>query len=294
MGGGSYSYIDSHSRSVNYSRRSREEVFTQRSMNEEMNICGTVREACDSTEHPLSFPIILALDVTGSMGEIPERLIKGIFPEIMRQIAEKGVQHAQVCFLGFGDHYTDHAPLQVGQFETSDSLLDKWLKLIWLEGHGGGNGGESPLLAWYFASRHTKCDHIIKRGGRGVLITISDERTHRSLSRAAVKRIFGDTLEKDDITVEQLLAELQGKWDVYHFCLQDFSCRMQKANEQWVEMLAETAYGFDEIKDLQDIIPQVIVQSYKTQAFPLSQVSAPASATPNVSAPINQTPDIIL
>lgn len=123
MGGGNYSYTRSMSMAQDYSRQDREEVFSQRHMSEEMNIK-------DNEEHPNSFPIIIALDVTGSMGRIPYELITEGFPKLMKKIMDEGVQDLQVCFVGIGDHYTDRAPIQVGQFESSDELLDKWLKLI--------------------------------------------------------------------------------------------------------------------------------------------------------------------
>lgn len=42
-----------------------------------MNIVGKIRECRDSEEHPESLPIIIALDVTGSMGMVPHSLITG-------------------------------------------------------------------------------------------------------------------------------------------------------------------------------------------------------------------------
>ena len=284
MGGGSYDYIQAHKRSVSYSTQSQAEVFTQHFKDSQMDIAGKIRESCDSAEHPCSFPIIIALDVTGSMTEIPERLIKGVFPDIMQCIAEAGVQHAQVCFLAFGDHYSDQAPLQVGQFETSDSLLDKWLKLIWLEGRGGGNGGESALLAYYFASRHTKCDHILKRHQKGVLITISDECTHRALDRGSVRLIFNDSLETEQITVEELIDEVAHDWDIYHYSLRDFSSRVQHAEEHWSNLLKGkgTALWFDDVDDLKNSIPKEIVKTY-SKFFETSKdtgnVATSASAT---------------
>lgn len=219
-GGGGFDYDTSLSRGISYQTKSREEVFAQRAMHRDMDVKGKIRESRDSDEHPTSYPIIIALDVTGSMGVIPEYLIKVGFPEIMKKIMDEGIEHPQVCFLGIGDHYTDISPLQVGQFESSDELLDKWLKIIWLEGHGGGNGGESYSLAWYFAARHTSIDSFLKRGQKGVLITIGDEPCHGSLSQESIKKLLGDTLEGvRDLEASNILREAQESWNVYHINL---------------------------------------------------------------------------
>ena len=154
MGSGSFNLMSSRSRTVEYREKSREEVFYRKRIDPEMNPLGIkLREARDSEdEHPESFPIIIALDETGSMGHIPELMIKEILPDIMEGIINAGVKDPQICFMGIGDcNFGEEAPLQVGQFESSDELMEKWLTKIFLEGRGGGNGHESYQLAWYFA-----------------------------------------------------------------------------------------------------------------------------------------------
>ena len=79
MGGGSYSYARDKAVKINYSSYSREEVFSQKHISNEMNISGKIRECRDSEEHPETLPIIIALDVTGSMGTVPHKLITGDF-----------------------------------------------------------------------------------------------------------------------------------------------------------------------------------------------------------------------
>ena len=45
------------------------QAFVSRGVDEKMKPWKILRECCDSEEHPQTFPIILALDVTGSMGK---------------------------------------------------------------------------------------------------------------------------------------------------------------------------------------------------------------------------------
>lgn len=266
MGGGSYNYLSSKDRSTTlYSGMSREETFRNKKIDSLMDIRNkSFRESRDGEEHPDSYPIIIALDVTGSMGHIPEDLIKGSFPEIMKKIIDSGIPHPQVCFLGIGDHECDSAPLQVGEFETSDELMEKWLTKTYIEGGGGGNLGESYLLAWYFASRHTSCDSFEKRGKKGTLITIGDEPTLKSVGASDIQKIFGETPEEGILTASELLKEAKKTWDVYHINCMDWSGTYERTQNTWKEYLGEdfintqTSTG----KDIDEIIPKLVLQSY--------------------------------
>lgn len=141
MGSGFYSVASASTRAISYKMRSKEQNFKERSLDKEMDLGDAVREARDSEDHPNSFPIIIALDVTGSMGSIPQDLITNSLPKIMSKIMEEGVADPQLLFLGIGDHYYDEAPVQVGQFESSDELIEKWLMKTFIEGGGGPNDG---------------------------------------------------------------------------------------------------------------------------------------------------------
>lgn len=276
MGGGCYSYMKDVSRKLSNSSMSREQVFSQRKINQEMSIVGKVRECRDSEEHPESLPIIIALDVTGSMGKVPHSLITGGFPEIMKKIMDEGVLHPQVCFVGIGDQYSDDAPIQVGQFESSDELLDKWLKTIWLEGGGGGNGGESYQLAWWFAANHTDTDHFNKRGKKGVLITIGDEAVHRSVSTTEFKNIFGDG-DAPQATASEILKLAKEKWDVYHINVMDYSGMKSATQGPWKDYLGNHVINTegDSGNDIPDIIAGIILKSVGTGWTPQKSKSTP-------------------
>lgn len=266
MGGGFYSYSSASTRS-NYLRSSnvsREEIFHNRKMSKDMDIKGKVRESCDGVDHPKSFPIIIALDVTGSMGVVPENLIKEGFPEIMKKIMDEGVQDPQVCFVGIGDHYTDDAPIQVGQFESSDELTEKWLKDIWLEGGGGGNGFEGYSLAYYFAARHTKIDSFAKRNKKGVLITIGDDACNGSISKSVCKDLFGEG--EAEITTSAILEEAKKQWDVYHINLMDYLGQHEYVRSNWSNLLGDHVINTEDEagKDIPNIISGIVLRSYNS------------------------------
>lgn len=266
MGGGSYDVVTSRSRaSSSYQTKSREEIFSQRHLDPDMNPKGVkIRESRDSEEHPESYPIIIALDQTGSMGEIPELLVKNVLPDIMEKILAAGVPNPQICFMGIGDCcFREEGPLQVGQFESSDELMEKWLTKIFLEGKGGGNGHESYPLAWYFADRHVVTDAWEKRNKRGVLITIGDEPCQRTLTKAQLDRYVNDGAE-DDVVSSELLERVQEKWHVFHIHCEGSHWGYSFDETNWKRYL-----GINAIKsmasdgsDIAEIIPRIVVNCY--------------------------------
>ena len=265
MGGGSYDPIASRSRStMYYQTMSREEVFKQRSIDPEMDPKRiTIRESRDSEEHPESFPIIIALDETGSMGHIPELIIKNVLPDIMESILNAGVKDPQVMFMGIGDCcFMEEAPLQVGQFESSDELMEKWLTKVYLEGKGGGNRHESYPLAWYFADRHIVTDAWEKRQVKGVLITIGDESCQKILLKEQLSKYLNDNVE-EDIVSSKLLESVRERWNVFNIHCNGGSYRASQTN--WEKLLGTglVVSMADDGSDIKDIIPKLILGCYR-------------------------------
>src|SRR4051812_12621010 len=115
MGYGNYSH-DAH-QAIADARANlpREHVFKQRACHPLMDPKGVrVRECRDSAEHPASLGIAFALDVTGSMGEIPDLLARRELPNFMKILGKCNIADPQVLFLALGDAPSDGAPLQVG------------------------------------------------------------------------------------------------------------------------------------------------------------------------------------
>lgn len=286
MGSGYYSFDSAVSKASSRAFCSVKQNFTSRCIDPEMFLGNKIREARDSEDHPQSFPIILALDVTGSMGSIPQDLITNSLPKIMKKIMDEGVQDPQILFLGIGDHYYDKAPVQVGQFESSDDLMEKWLMKTWIEGGGGPNSGESYFLAWYIASRHTVTDSWDKRHKKGVLITIGDEPTLKSITKQDLEK-FGFT-EQSEITAEQMLEEAKEKWAVYHINVKDYAGNRYVTRDSWAELLGKNLIETqtDDGSDVDKIISGIVISEYKKETDETMRSEPDRSAQTASDAPL--------
>ena len=276
MGGTRYDFgaRESRAKKVGYASKSAAEIFTQNALHmahESMNPNGVVfREARDSDVHPNTVPIILGLDVTGSMGHIPHELIKDGLPKLMGGIIQGGVPDPALLFLGIGDHECDRFPLQVGQFESGDEELDMWLTRTYIEGGGGGNAGESYLLAWYLAAFHTKTDAFEKRGQKGLLFTVGDEPGLKTLPASAIKEIMGQG--QQTYTHLELLAEAQKRYDVYHISVLH-SGQAINADVEWKELLGQNCLSIEDHREIPNVIKKIICDKHKNSGLGTIPVS---------------------
>ncbi|MBE8727389.1 hypothetical protein [Flavobacterium hungaricum] len=276
MGGTRYDFgaRESRAKKVGYASKSAGEIFTQNALrvaHESMNPNGVIlREARDSEVHPNTVPIILGLDVTGSMGHIPHELIKEGLPKLMGGIIQGGVPDPALLFLGIGDHECDRYPLQVGQFESGDEELDMWLTRTYIEGGGGGNAGESYLLAWYFAAFHTKTDAFEKRGQKGLLFTVGDEPGLKTLPASSIKEIMGQG--QQTYTHLELLAEAQKKYDVYHISVLH-SGQAINADVEWKELLGQNCLSIEDHREIPNVIKKIICDKHKSTGLGTIPVS---------------------
>jgi hypothetical protein len=191
------------------------------------------------------------------MLKIPHALVKDGLPNMVANMIERGIADPAILFLGIGDHTCDSAPLQVGQFESGDEELDLWLTRTWLEGKGGGNSGESYLLAWYFASKHTVTDAWDKRGQKGFLFTIGDEPCLPILPKNAVKGLMGKS-PQTNFTSEELLAAAQEKYEVFHLHMLQ-GTDGHNSLKFWQRLLGQRCIGVDDYDKVGNIIADTVV-----------------------------------
>jgi hypothetical protein len=212
-------------------------VFKQAKCHPLMNPKGVrLRESRDGTDHPQSLGIVFALDVTGSMGEIPKLMATQQLPNFMKTMMDCHIQDPQLLFMAVGDAVSDNAPLQVGQYESTAELMDQWLTWSYLEGGGGGTGQESYELGLYFLAMHTEMDCMVKRKKRGYLFVTGDEVPYPTLSKHVVEAIIGDNLD-EDLTCEEILAEAQKSF-IPFFIIPDYA-RAGRCERRWRDLLGD-------------------------------------------------------
>lgn len=279
MGNARWSDADWQAHAQVARKKSRSQLFAQSSLAPELDPARIrYRESCDSEANPQSTPIILAVDETGSMGVLAEVIIKQGLGTIMRAIYDRRpVTDPHILCMALGDAYTDSAPLQVTQFEAGVEPLINQVRQLYLEGNGGGNGGESYALAWLFAAAKTRCD-AFKHGRKGFLFTIGDEAPHRTVTREQAERFAGVPAEAD-LDAQSLLASLKDDWHVFHLIVETPTTKEQKAVPKWRELLGERAVTVSDVERLAEVIvsllqavagtsPEEIVESWDETAAP--------------------------
>ena len=211
-----------------------QEVYRENRLNPLLNPKNVVRECLDTEEHPETIPVILALDVTGSMGSAATMCASKL-DEIMKELYDK-VKDVEFLMMGIGDLACDDAPIQASQFESDIRILDQTTK-VYFEGGGGGNSYESYTAAWYFGLHNTKLD-CWKRGKKGIIITMGDEPLNPYLPGRRLSEVLGTSTQ--DVDTEVLYKEVCEKYDVYHIAITNNSCYNRYKDEikdSWGKLL---------------------------------------------------------
>ena len=214
-----------------------------------------MRECRDSADHPNSLGIVFALDVTGSMGDIPHLLAKQELPNLMKLLTACGEADPQVMFMAVGDATSDQASLQVGQFESTAELMDQWLTWSYLEGGGGGTGQESYELAFYIAAQHTDMDNWVKRKKKGYLFMTGDELPYPAVSRHQIEALLGEKLD-EDIPIEEVIAAAAENYHLF-FLIPDVG-RAKRCGPRWRQLLGDNAIVMESPSDACSVAAAIV------------------------------------
>lgn len=237
-----------------------QQVYSSSRIDATLDPKNTRREARDSATNPESTPIIVGLDVTGSMSDILDSMARQGLEVMATQIYDrKPVSDPQLMCMGIGDAFCDSAPLQITQFESDIQLVDQLTK-IWLEGGGGGNGSEGYMLAWYYAAFFTDTDAWQKRGKKGFIFTIGDDGPTPHLTREQIKEIFGHDPEFEKITCDQLLKIVSEKYEVFHLTATRDGHDGQgiREHKSWQHLLGERAIELRDHTKMGEVITSIL------------------------------------
>jgi hypothetical protein len=233
-----------------------QEMFKQRSIDQALNPKNVVRECVDTEEHPNTIPVILALDVTGSMGESAVEIAKKL-NVIMTKLYES-VTDIEFMIMAIGDFAYDSYPLQASQFE-SDIRIAEQLDKVYFEAGGGGNSYESYSAAWLFGARQTKLD-CWKRGKKGLIITIGDELLNPYLPGNTVNKLLLESVQTD-IETSEIYNEVKEKYDVYHLnCTSTFNgnMRMTEIVKSFASVIGEQNISNVTVEEITDKIVSIV------------------------------------
>ena len=287
MGGGSWttaSYVE-HSTVArgfadmdSFKSASTSQLYKNHFLDPSLDPKGVIRECCDSEEHPNSLPVILAIDVTGSMGSAASAVATKLGDIMEKLFSQNTNRDIEFCIMAIGDQEYDEAPYQVSQFE-SDIRIAQSLEKIYFEGKGGGNSFESYVGAWLWAYDRTMCD-CWARGGRGVLITLGDENITKVIS-SKYRDFIGEKTPSDpqheDLftqfpvrTNKELYEHISGYWDIYHISVNDTESSYRRnemyfhVDESWKSVIGQN-YQVCTIPELDNAISNIILNHIKAE-----------------------------
>ena len=260
-------YSTSRGYSYNASTRSivgdysAQDMFKSRRIDEALDPKNVRRECCDSDEHPNSKPVILALDVTGSMGDGAVKVAKSL-NNIMENLYDS-IEDVEFMVMGIGDLDYDSAPIQASQFE-SDIRIATQLDKVYFEGGGDGNGYESYTAAWYFGLYNCELD-CWKRGKKGTIITIGDEPLNPNLPQGYLARALGNIGNDTPTETKELYAAVAEKYNIYHIAL-DYESTMysyykHRIEKSWVPIIGEDYLYVSTLDGLPNIIAEIVKRS---------------------------------
>lgn len=237
---------------------SAQDVFQSRMLHATLNPKNIMRECRDSEEHPKTRPVIIGLDVTGSMSDVLEEAARSI-GQIMDRILsdpKPAARDVEFCVMAYGDLAYDRAPIQVSQFE-SDTRIAEHLDHVYFERGGGGNSFESTSAIWYMGARHCDLD-CWKRGEKGLIITVGDEQCPPYLPKFPLADATGDALQ-GDINTKELYKEASEKYEIHHIHIDHRRYVDERIPGTFKDVIGEQNFHICKVNALADVIADIVL-----------------------------------
>ena len=241
---------------------STQNIYKQSTINKALVPYKVMRECLDTEEHPNTKPVIIALDVTGSMGDAAVEAAKKL--NVIMEKLYNELTDVEFCIMGIGDLAYDRYPIQISQFE-SDIRIAEQMDHVFFEFGGGGNSYESYTVAWYMGARHTKLD-CWKREQKGIIITIGDEQLNPYLPKDKLSLDTGDIIQ-DEIDSNALYKEVSEKYDVFHIHV-NHHYNYDGIKSSFTRVIGDqNIVCCEKIENLANIITDLIISHYNGTSY---------------------------
>lgn len=239
-----------------------------------------VRESVCPPGFEDTLAVIVGIDGTGSMEQVPHYIQRDL-PKLIELLREQGVtEHPNVLFMCFDDERAipPDAVFQMSQFEADGPKLLEALNEMIIPNNGGGNRGEAYNLVFYAAARHTTIESFEKEGRKGFLILIGDEEpyyengdpTKHGTSPALAKEVFGDTIEKE-VTMLESIREAAERFEIFVIRPGHTSHGKNPAiTKEWQKLLSAAGVNAEHVLELAET--EAIVTTMVTSIARLSDV----------------------
>jgi hypothetical protein len=153
-------------------------------------------------------PIVIAVDVTGSMSTWPASIFDRL--PLLYQTLANYKQDLEISFAAIGDATCDNYPLQVNGFAKGPALDDN-LRALCAEGGGGGQHMESyELFGYYMNSSNV----LVPKAKSPFLIIFGDEGFYENIHPDQVKHYIGHDIQSPMDSLA-MWKSLSTKFDTY-------------------------------------------------------------------------------
>jgi ribosomal protein L37AE/L43A len=172
-------------------------------------------------------PIIIAVDVTGSMASWPAEIFDRL-PLLFNTLSQYRPD-VEICFAAIGDAAVDRWPLQVTTF-ASGFDLEQLLGAIYGEG-GGGDAPESYGLFAHWVNTHVEVPNAEEMP---FLIVFGDITMHPTVPAAQISHYLGDKAQDVDAIAEW--QQVARKWNTW-FLRRPTGKPGDQVDEQWARAI---------------------------------------------------------
>ena len=175
-------------------------------------------------------PIIVAIDVTGSMARWPFEIFDRL-PLLYNTLSQYRPD-VEICFAAIGDAGVDRWPLQVTTF-ASGFDLEQLLGSLYGEG-GGGDAPESYGLFAHWVNTHVQVPNAEEPP---FLIVFGDVTMHPVIARGQIEHYLGDQVN-GDIDAIKTWQQVSQKWNTW-FMRRPTGKRGDQVDVHWGKAIGE-------------------------------------------------------